>query len=305
MIHLTISITVISSYCVFVIISKALNISVTFISFFSVQRVRQTALVLARSSTRAVDLLVVELAALFHDLLDRKYVSQEVASNAASFFESFYESMSCYVNLIKDGRAALITKIVENVSWSTEKRLRESGSLTDWHNDCVELHCVQDADRLDAIGAFGACIFFRLLKRTHFLAGIMRCAAFSCVANRPLHVPAGDKNENSTAIAHFYDKLLKVKYRLKTDLGKNLGEERHRLVRQYSCIFTSCIHKRPDGTLSGRRSQRADRHYKHLMLYPFLYETEKKNTVFTIWKRVLRQCFVLRILVRSYISAYM
>ena len=62
----------------------------------------------------------------------------------------------------------------------------------------------------------------------------MRCAAYSCVANRPLHVPVDDTLHGSTAVAHFYDKLLKIKERLKTDVGRKLGEERHNLVSQSS-----------------------------------------------------------------------
>lgn len=62
----------------------------------------------------------------------------------------------------------------------------------------------------------------------------MRCAAYSCIANRPLHVPVDDTLHDSTAIAHFYDKLLKIKERLKTDNGRKLGEERHNVVSQPS-----------------------------------------------------------------------
>jgi uncharacterized protein len=59
------------------------------------------------------------------------------------------------VDLFKDGRDQIIAKIISSVSWTTEKKLREIGPWTEWHDTCAELHCVQDADRLDAIDAFG------------------------------------------------------------------------------------------------------------------------------------------------------
>lgn len=131
-----------------------------------VQRVRKNALHFARGliesadpHTRKPDLLTVELAALLHDVLDKKYVSAAAAADPYAFFLPFFENAAAAhgVDLVRDGRAALIARIVTNVSWSTEKRLREAGRIEDWHRECAELHCVQDADRLDAIGAFGAC----------------------------------------------------------------------------------------------------------------------------------------------------
>lgn len=114
---------------------------------------------LARSvpGPRKPDLLTVELAALLHDVLDKKYVSEEQAADPYGYFLPFFQSMQEQhgVDLISNGRARAIAKIVSNVSWSTEKKLREAGLLEDWHRECVELHCVQDGDRLDAIGAFG------------------------------------------------------------------------------------------------------------------------------------------------------
>lgn len=121
---------------------------------------------------RKPDLLVVELAALMHDMLDKKYVSAELASDPEAFFLPLLSptvggtsgSLEPELDLVKDGRATLIAKIVDNVSWSTEKKRRANGEWGAWHDNCIELHCVQDADRLDAIGAFGESIHERLRR---------------------------------------------------------------------------------------------------------------------------------------------
>lgn len=122
------------------------------------------------SAARKPDLLIVELAALLHDVLDKKYVSEEQAADPYGSFLPFFRAAAEArgIDLITDGRARTIARIVTNVSWSTEKKLRQEGLIEDWHRECIELHCVQDADRLDAIGAFG----------------IMRCAAYTTVVNR-------------------------------------------------------------------------------------------------------------------------
>lgn len=181
---------------------------------FHVQRVRKTALSIARAlSAQQPDLLVVELAALLHDVLDKKYVSEAEAADPYGYFLPFFQSLSSEhgLDLISDGRARQVVKVVENVSWTTEKELRSTGKIEEWHRVCVELHCVQDADRLDAIGAFG----------------IMRCAAYSAAVNRPLHAPPGRLD---TAVQHFYDKLLHIQERLKTEPGKQMGAKRHRFI---------------------------------------------------------------------------
>jgi uncharacterized protein len=100
-------------------------------------------------------MLVIEIAAILHDVLDKKYVSADEAANHTTFLSPFFTEVAAHIDLLKDGSAELIIKIIENVSWTTEKRLRADGKWTKWHETCAELHCVQDADRLDAIGAIG------------------------------------------------------------------------------------------------------------------------------------------------------
>lgn len=146
------------------------------------QRVRRTALAIARKldpSTKP-DLLTIELAALLHDVLDKKYVSAAQASDPYAFFLPFFESVKTHVDLISDGRAKHIARIVDNVSWSNESKLKKAGLWTDWHRTSVELHCVQDADRLDAIGAFGNYPFHRWMRYMnscrYFTVCCIRCS---------------------------------------------------------------------------------------------------------------------------------
>lgn len=190
-----------------------------------VQRVRKTALKLASDpsiSSRSPDLLVIELSALLHDVLDKKYVSESLAANPYAFFLPMFEELDKkYPSvglLVEDGkRVKLVAEVVTSVSWSTEKKLRQEGEWGAWHDSCLELHCVQDADRLDAIGAFG----------------IMRCAAYNAVISSPLYVPNSHPLRAASAVQHFYDKLVHVKNRLKTEPGKRMGQKRHELLLEF------------------------------------------------------------------------
>ncbi|KAK4686915.1 uncharacterized protein P7C73_g3197, partial [Tremellales sp. Uapishka_1] len=212
-----------------------------------VDRVRKTALRIAATCRPQPDMLVVELVALFHDMagMDRPVLCQQ-----GIYYELTNDSRSQTVNeprrylllpALNDIAAKyatsttldellspiltpsstlfpiqidLILQVIPAISYSTEKKLKAAvpTQWTKWHEHCLELHCVQDADRLDAIGA----------------VGIMRCSAFSAVRGTVLVGEA--KGEGKSAEGHFYEKLVKVKDWMKTEKGKTMAEKRQRTM---------------------------------------------------------------------------
>ncbi|CED84032.1 HD/PDEase domain [Phaffia rhodozyma] len=194
--------------------------------WYHVNRVRNTALSLARSLEEPVDLLVVELAALFHDLTDAKYTIQASPTTTLSILDDFFNhpitrSILPDPFISSSSQGSVICRIVDNTSWSKEQKLRKLGEWEDgWRERCWELKCVQDADRLDAIGGFG----------------ILRCAAYSAAVNRPLHVRSEIEHTipGGSAIQQFHDRLFKIdESSLKTPLGQRLAIKRQKLMREF------------------------------------------------------------------------
>lgn len=202
------------------------------------------------SSPPTIDVDVVELAALFHDLQDHKYTgaSGVPGTSTTEMFDLMTKNPEGGLSV---PRAELVLKIINNTSYSTEKRLREAGEWGQWHQNCVELHCVQDADRLDAIGSFG----------------VFRAAAYSTAVNRPLYAFVDDTvNDASTeqelaerlapaataptsegkfakyklqqrpqqnkesAYQHFHDKLFTMKDTMKTNTGMIVANRRQEIM---------------------------------------------------------------------------
>ncbi|KAK8865605.1 hypothetical protein IAR55_000749 [Kwoniella newhampshirensis] len=173
-----------------------------------VDRVRKMALKIAQTMTPTPDLLVVELAALFHDL-NGKYITS--SSPSLSTLLSPLLSLSP----VTSDQSALVLGIIPSISYTSELRLSSSvPSQWTWQSSCPELHAVQDADRLDAIGSIG----------------IMRVSAYSGAKGRKLLEDEEMVKIGESAEGHFEEKLLKVRDRMKTVWGREEAEKRHQTM---------------------------------------------------------------------------
>ena len=155
-------------------------------------------------AAEGADMAVVELAALLHDVDDHK-LSPDTAENkdrAAGFLRS---------QGVAEDRIKEILRIIDRISFS-RNRLPP---------DTLEGKCVQDADRLDAMGAIG----------------IARTFAFGGSHGRAIHDPEGQ--DRGSSIAHFYDKLLLLKDRMNTETGRRMALHRHEYLKNFLAEFLS------------------------------------------------------------------
>ena len=180
--------------------------------WFHTLRVYNNALLISKNEP--VDVLVVSLSALLHDIADSKFhngdetIGPRIAGN-------FLEDNSVDHEVIEH-----VVKIIENMSFKNSLALEKPFSSK-------EMEVVQDADRLDAIGAIG----------------IARAFNYGGFKNRKLYDPNIEPNLNlskeeykkSTAptINHFYEKLLLLKDSMHTETGKQLAQKRHAFMLDY------------------------------------------------------------------------
>lgn len=182
--------------------------------WFHIQRVFRNTLLIAKDEK--VDILTVSLAALLHDIADAKFHKGDEAIGpklASDFLKSLAVDKKTIGHVIK---------IIKNMSF--KNNLGESVKNP---FDSLELQVVQDADRLDAIGALG----------------IARAFNYGGFKNRPIYNPdiapklnmskAEYKKSEAPTINHFYEKLLLLKNRMNTDTGKKLADERHQFMLVY------------------------------------------------------------------------
>lgn len=179
--------------------------------WFHIERVYKTAQTI--NNIEKGDELVVELAALLHDIADSKFNNgdEEIGPQKAGDF------------LIEIGLADEIILHVQQII----RNLSYKASLGTITFKSKELDIVQDADRLDAIGAIG----------------IARAFTYGGYKNRVLYDPAIPTNlnmskeeyKNTTAptINHFYEKLLLLKDLMKTEAGRQMAQQRHEFMLSY------------------------------------------------------------------------
>jgi len=179
--------------------------------WFHTLRVFNNALLISKNEN--IDMLVVALGALLHDIADSKFHKgdETVGPKKAREFLFKHDVDSVVIEHV--------VKIIENISFKGGNESQKFHSL--------ELDVVQDADRLDAIGAIG----------------IARCFNYGGFKNRVLFDPAVKPNlkmtkeeyKASTAptINHFYEKLLLLKDKMNTKSGRQIAEKRHQFIELY------------------------------------------------------------------------
>lgn len=180
--------------------------------WFHTERVYKNALLISKNEE--VDVLIVSLSALLHDIADAKFYNGDETIGPKMAID-FLRTKS-----VDDTSIVHIVNIIENISYRSS--LGKDPKFTS-----KELQVVQDADRLDAIGAIG----------------IARAFNYGGFKNRELYDPAIAPNlkmtkadyKKSTAptINHFYEKLLLLKDKMNTKTGAKLAKVRHQYMINY------------------------------------------------------------------------
>ena len=159
------------------------------------------------------NLEIIELSALLHDISDHKFNGGHLDKGGEVAFNLLME-LGAEQIVANDVRY-----IVNNVSYKGANTTAEMNSL--------EGKIVQDADRLDAIGAIG-------IARTFAFGGARNQSIYDPSLNVNMHNSFEEYAAAKTCtINHFYEKLLLLKNRLNTPTAKQIGEERHLIMEQY------------------------------------------------------------------------
>ncbi|WBV58565.1 HD domain-containing protein [Chryseobacterium daecheongense] len=156
---------------------------------------------------------VVELGALLHDIADPKFHDGD-ETIALKVSREFLEEQHVSEEIIGQ-----VLFIIKNISFKNRGEAPQ--------NLPIELKIVQDADRLDAIGAIG-------IARTFNFGGFKNNLMYHPDIKPKLNMSKEEyKKSDGTTINHFYEKLLLLKDLMNTEKGKELAQERHEVMLQF------------------------------------------------------------------------
>lgn len=179
--------------------------------WFHIERVYKNSLLIAKHED--VDVFVVALGALLHDIADSKFHNgdESVGPRVAS---DFLRSEDVTEDVITH-----VIQIIGNISFKGGKVARTFSS--------IELDVVQDADRLDALGAIG-------IARTFNYGGFKNRAIYNPDIEPNLEMTKEEyKASTAPTLNHFYEKLLLLKDKMNTETGKHLAQQRHNYMEQF------------------------------------------------------------------------
>lgn len=179
--------------------------------WFHVERVYKTALTI--NKTEQADELVVSLAALLHDIADPKFNNGDETIGPEKA-QQFLQSIGVDAIIIDH-----VKQIIANMSFKNSFEAKKFSS--------PELNVVQDADRLDAMGAIGIA---RAFTYGGFKNRVLYDPAIKPVTS---HTKESYKNTTAPTINHFYEKLLLLKDTMNTASGKAMAMRRHDVMVNY------------------------------------------------------------------------
>lgn len=179
--------------------------------WWHIERVLKIARKIAKSEK--VDYFIVELGALLHDIADAKFYDGD-DTVGPKITKDFLQSIGVDKNIVGH-----VVKIVKNISFKGGRYKQRFSS--------AELDVVQDADRLDALGAMG-------IARTFYYNGFKQREIYNPNIKPNLNMTKTQYySSQAPAINHFYEKLLLLKERMNTATGKKMALHRHAFMEKY------------------------------------------------------------------------
>jgi uncharacterized protein len=183
--------------------------------WFHIERVYKNACLIAKEEP--CDMTIVQLGALLHDIADSKFNNGD-ETVGPRIARTFLESEN-----VDEPTILHVINIIENISFKGGNYEKKFSSK--------ELDIVQDADRLDAIGAIG-------IARTFNYGGFKNRTLYNPMIAPKMNMSKEEyKNTEAPTLNHFYEKLLLLKDKMNTPTGKKIAEARHVYMQNFLSQF--------------------------------------------------------------------